>query len=128
MKTPLFIFLFTGTITFSFSQTNTLPASGNVGIGELNPDQKLTVRGSARIDSTLMVRDSVIVDRGAHVGGDLTVDGQTILRGELILKSLLDSTLTDDEVLLIDHNGTVKSGGNLKSLVYSESAYLPCKG
>lgn len=115
------------TTTHSFSQTNTLPASGNVGIGELNPDQKLTVRGSARIDSTLMVKDSMIVDHGAHVGGDLTVDGQTILAGDLILKSLLDSTLTEDGVLLTDTEGKVKSGGNLKSLVYSDVALPPCK-
>lgn len=113
--------------TLSFSQTNILPSSGNVGIGELNPDQKLTVRGSARIDSTLMVKDSMSVDHGAHVGGDLTVDGKTILAGDLILKSLVDSTLTDDEVLLIDTDGKVKSGGNLKSLVYSDVALPPCK-
>ena len=113
--------------THAFSQTNTLPSTGNVGIGELNPDQKLTVRGSARIDSTLMVKDSMSVDHGAHVGGDLTVDGQTILAGDLILRSLLDSTLTDDEVLLIDTDGKVKSGGNLKNLVYSDVALPPCK-
>lgn len=114
--------------TLSFSQTNTLPASGNVGIGELNPDQKLTVRGSARIDSTLMVKDSMVVDRGAHVGGDLTVDGQTILAGDLILKGLLDSTLTDDEVILIDSTGSLKRGGDLKSLVYFPAAEqaMPC--
>lgn len=113
---------------YSYSQTNTLPTSGNVGIGELNPDQKLTVRGSARIDSTLMVKDSMIVDRGAHVGGDLTVDGQTILGGGLILKNLLDSTLTTDEVILIDSTGNLKRGGDLKSLVYAEaqSVSLPC--
>ncbi|TSJ46431.1 hypothetical protein [Fluviicola chungangensis] len=127
MKTPLFILLFTGTIPFSFSQTNTLPASGNVGIGEMNPDQKLTVRGSARIDSTLMVKDSMVVDRGAHVGGDLTVDGQTTLGGDLTLKLLSDSTLEEDGILLIDRNGTVKSGGALKSLVYSDSEFIPCK-
>lgn len=114
--------------TLSFSQTNTLPASGNVGIGELNPDQKLTVRGSARIDSTLMVKDSMVVDRGAHVGGDLTVDGQTILAGDLILKNLLDSTLTDDEVILIDSTGSLKRGGDLKSLVYFPAVEqaMPC--
>lgn len=29
--------------------------------------------------------------------------------------------------LLIDPNGKVKSGGELKSIVYSESTYVPCK-
>jgi hypothetical protein len=121
----IIVFLFS---THAFSQTNTLPSTGNVGIGELNPDQKLTVRGSARIDSTLMVKDSMSVDHGAHVGGDLTVDGQTILAGDLILKNLLDSTLTNDEVILIDSTGSLKRGGDLKSLVYFPAAEqaMPC--
>lgn len=43
----------------SFSQSNSLPTTGNVGIGTTNPCMKLQVNGSARIDSTLMVRDSI---------------------------------------------------------------------
>lgn len=110
-----------------FSQTNTLPTSGNVGIGTTSPAERLTVNGSARIDSTLTVRDSMIVDRDAHIRSDLQVDGNTTLEGDLFLKSLRDSTLADNGVLLVDSSGKVKNGGDLKSLVYSQPALPPCK-
>ena len=128
MKTPLFTLLITGIITCSFSQSNTLPSSGNVGIGTTSPTERLTVNGSARIDSTLTVRDSMVVDRDAHIGSDLRVDGNTTLEGSLTLNALRDSTLEEDAVLLIDENGTVKSAGSsLRSLVYSDSEFIPCK-
>ena len=111
-----------------YSQTNTFPTSGNVGIGTgTAPSAKLQVNGSARIDSTLTVQDSMIVDRDAHIRSDLRVDGNTILGGNLTLSSLRDSTLTDDEVILIDSTGNLKRGGDLKSVVYSESVHVPCK-
>jgi hypothetical protein len=113
--------------TFSFSQTNTLPSSGNVGIGTTSPSVRLTVNGSARIDSTLTVRDSMIVDRDAHIRSDLQVDGKTTLEDDLILKSLRDSTWVDDGVMLVDSTGKVKNGGDLKSLVYTQvTAVMPC--
>lgn len=137
---------------YSYSQTNTLPASGNVGIGTTNPDQKLTVKGSARIDSMLLVKDSMIVNKTAHlksnlkvvgeatfkdnatikkdlkVEGTSTLIGTTIIKeGDLKIKALGDSTLEDDGVLMINANGKVKNGGDLKSLVYSESEFTPCK-
>lgn len=126
---PVFLCLgFLSLTNLSFSQSNTLPSSGNVGIGTTAPSAKLQVNGSARIDSTLMVRDSMIVDRDAHIRSDLQVDGNTTLDGTLKLNSLRDSTLLDDEVILTDSTGKLKRGGGLKSLVYlpvSEQA-MPC--
>lgn len=126
--------------THSFSQTNSIPTSGNVGIGVTSPTTKLQVNGSARIDSTLTVRDSMVVDRTAHIKSDLTVDGKTKLgddlnvvgnvtieTADLTIHSLSDSTLPGDGVLFVDSNGKVKNGGDLKSLVYSDLALPPCK-
>ncbi len=118
------VFFFT---SHAYTQTNTLPSTGNVGIGTTAPSTKLQVNGSARIDSTLTVKDSMIVDSDAHIRSDLQVDGHTTLEKSLKLNGLRDSTLVDDEVILIDSTGKLKRGGDLKSLVYSESEYKPCK-
>lgn len=69
----------------------------------------------------------MIVDRDAHIKSDLQVDGNTTLEGDLLLKSLRDSILSDDGVLLIDSTGKLKNGGDLKSLVYADVALPPCK-
>lgn len=160
MKTNHFVakgFLLLGLSVFagnSHSQTNTLPTSGNVGIGTTSPQARFQVNGSARIDSMLLVKDSMIVNKTTHLKSDLKVvgaatfkanatikqdlkvDGNTTLigttvikQGDLKIKALGDSTLADDGVLLINADGKVKNGGDLKSLVYSDSqsALLPCK-
>lgn len=61
-----------GNAVFSQTETNLLNSSGNIGIGTMSPTNKLSVRGSARIDSTLIV-DSINVLRGARIRGKLLV-------------------------------------------------------
>jgi hypothetical protein len=131
----------------SYSQTNTFPTTGNVGIGTGSaPTAKLQVNGSARIDSMLVVKDSIVVNKTATIKSDLKVVGNTILKsdlkvggqttlvgttvikeGDLKIKSLGDSTLPGDGVLVINAAGKVKNGGDLKSLVYTQvPAAMPC--
>uniref|UniRef100_UPI00261BB26B hypothetical protein n=1 Tax=Fluviicola sp. TaxID=1917219 RepID=UPI00261BB26B len=102
---------------------------------------------SARIDSMLVVKDSLVVNKTATVKSDLKVMGKATIKndlkvagettlvgttvikeGDLKIKALGDSTLAGDGILLINANGKVKNGGDLKSLIYAEtqSAQLPC--
>jgi hypothetical protein len=68
---------------------------GNIGIGSYNPLDKLHLNGSLRLSN-----------------------------GDLKLFNLVDSSLSNDEVLIIDTLGIVKRGGDIKSLVYTESLTL----
>jgi hypothetical protein len=145
-------FMLLGATNQVYSQTNALPASGNVGIGTISPSAKLQVNGSAKIDSMLTVKDSIIVNKTANLKGDLkvvgaatfkdnatikqdlkvegnsTLIGTTVIKeGDFKIKALGDSTLPDDGVLMINANGKVKNGGDLKSLIYSEAQpAMPC--
>jgi len=125
-----------------FSQENEIPETGNVGIGTTNPTEKLDVRGGAKIDSTLTVGDSMVVTSSARVGEDLRVNGNAYIEGNLqvnnelnlsngpvVLNYLLDTEITGPEVLIIDAEGKMKRGGDVKSLVYAEidAEHTPCK-
>lgn len=45
------------------AQENVIHESGNVGIGTTNPEAKLDVKGKVNIDSTLVVKDSVTIEK-----------------------------------------------------------------
>lgn len=52
------------------AQENVLSENGNVGIGTTTPSARLQVAGSARIDSSLVVSDSVTMAASARVEDD----------------------------------------------------------
>lgn len=54
--------------------------NGNIGIGTTNPSVKLDVRGNVKIDSTLLVKDSLSVIHSARMGEDLTVLGNAFFK------------------------------------------------
>ncbi len=65
--------------SWTFSQSNALPPSGNVGIGTTTPTSTLQVNGSTRIDSSLVVKDSVVIHKTTV---DLNRNEQTEVKKE----------------------------------------------
>lgn len=128
MKRKLLIGLLTltGFQSGVIGQENVMDSTGNVGIGTLNPTVKLDVKGSVKIDSTLMVKDSLTVGKNMTVQNDLKIDGDakfknvfvnekfevngtTKLGGELSLTSIASSSNLDGKkILLVDSLGRVK--------------------
>jgi hypothetical protein len=129
-----------------YAQTNTLPSSGNVGIGTTTPSSALQVNGTARIDSSLIVKDSVVINKMARVKSDLKVDGNAVLKadatvkndfkvlgqsnlignvvvkeGDLKVKTLGDTTLQGKGVVLVNANGKLSNGGDIIKAVYKDN-------
>lgn len=75
-----FIFLmgvFLVNVITSYSQTsNTVPSTGNVGLGTPNPDTKLQVCGDVKIDSSLTVKEDIEAKQDIKVDGNVFVSGR----------------------------------------------------
>ena len=152
LRNVFFNLFFVGMANWTFSQSNTLPPSGNVGIGTTTPTSTLQVNGSTRIDSSLVVKDSVVIHKNARIKSDLKVEGNTVLKsdalvkndfkvngntvlvndvvikeGNLKIKSLGDSTLPGKGILLINANGKVINGGDPQELMYSKTVMSPAQ-
>src|SRR5690554_7963152 len=77
---------------------------GKIGVGALQPAEKLHVNGRTRIDSALIVRDSVFIERSTRSDGDLEVGGSiTVNQGALRLKSSIDTSLNENGLLMINN-------------------------
>lgn len=113
----------------AFAQDNTLPTTGNVGIGTLSPSARLDVNGNMKVDSCLHVKDSLLIEDNARIMSDMWVEGETRLdgdtkiEGDLYLPNLaFDSTFTG-KFMLIDANGKLIGGGtanDLGTIIYSK--------
>jgi hypothetical protein len=100
----------------AFSQENVIPENGNVVLGTTPPRARLQVAGSARMDSTLVVNDSVTMSSSARVGADLKVDGDLYLPNIATI-----SHLGTENILVSGANGLVQnfSFPSLTGVVYS---------
>lgn len=100
--------------------TNTVPASGPVGIGTASPisGNQLTVNGNARILSSMTV------------DGVLLIDGQTVMNSIVRMPALAtyaEGVYGDMEIMLIDSVGNVKRGnaGAIMRGLMAEPTPLP---
>lgn len=118
--------LLIGAVNFTFAQQNSIPTNGNVGIGTTNPNAKLDVNGRVKIDSTLVVKDSVTIEKSMRVmeessfegdskftnvdiTGTLKVGGASEFNGTLSLPGTGTTTNTDGRTFLITReNGLVE--------------------
>ncbi len=106
----LFIAIITFTINNSniYSQENTLPVNGNVGIGTMNPSAALDVNGNVHIDSMLMVKDSILIRKNARVLENMTVEGNSIIK--------LDATV--EKELYVEGNAQFKTNVNIDGTLF----------
>lgn len=104
-------------VVFAQAQDNTLPTTGNVGIGTTQPDCRLTVNGNVRIDSTLHIKDSLLIEKTATIAEDVKIEGQLILAN-----TQQDTTLNGNEILVRSGNGQVKKLGvdQISNFLYSK--------
>ncbi len=114
---PLAIFCFSATL---FAQDNTLPTTGNVGVGTLNPTERLEVNGNMRVDSSLIVNDSVRVNKTFRVMDKMFVEGKAVFGDKIVAKenlkvegnTNLEGNLTVDSVFKLP-NTSALSNNNL---------------
>jgi len=81
--------MFSAMSVFSQTQPNALPVNGRIGIGTATPACELDVNGATSIDGTLIVKDSVRLEKKLIVDQDTRIKGKTIIDGNLRAKSNL---------------------------------------
>ncbi len=86
MKKVLIVFTVLCGSHLLFAQDNTLPATGNVGVGTLNPDSRLQVKGNMKVDSCLIVLDSMRIDKTFRAMDNIFVEGDATMEKDAIVK------------------------------------------
>lgn len=127
------IILFSGATFFSFGvfSQNTLPTSGNVGIGTTNPSSDLEVMGETKVEKLVArdtsifekpvkIKDSLYVERKLTVDQDVKIKGQTIMIDNVKAKSdikILGTTKMEGDAFV---DGDFKLKGLSDTLVTDE--------
>lgn len=106
--------ILSGVIALAQNQQNTLPTSGNVGIGTTAPNCKLEVVGEAHVqgrtivDSSLLVKDSVNFERDAKIDGNLSVGGDAYFNQDIRINGIITNPAIADpnEIRFVGVNST----------------------
>lgn len=117
MKKLLLTLGLISSIIFSFSQTiNTIPATGNVGLGTSSPSTKLQVCGDVKIDSSLTVKAQL------DAKSDLKVDGSLYLAGDMFFTSPVQLSSLPLKLASFEPNGQIRGAsiGSITPLLYQE--------
>jgi len=115
------LLILAGSITsLAFGQTNTIPTNGNVGIGTLTPSAKLDVNGQMIVDSLVILKDSLYVQKKMEVEQDMKIKGKSVFNQDGKFKSDLTvvgvARMKDNLIIdgLTKMNGDAKIFGDLK--------------
>ena len=120
MKKITIILCLFGIYSSSNAQENTFESTGNVGVGTLNPTARLEVNGTMKVDSSLIVKDSLITENDARIGEDLKIEGQVFVP-QMDLSEDIESG-----VVIRDNNGQLKllSLPNLMTNAYGSDCFI----
>lgn len=111
---------------------NTLPTSGNVGIGTSSPQCQLEVQGNTDLSGKVVMRDSVNVEGELIIQQNLMIEGSTRNRGDftvlggVYLPRIADTAVVpEDRFLYLSGDGEVKSleKAGLVGLAYDAPAF-----
>jgi len=112
MKTKALFCAFLAFYSISNAQINTLPTSGKVGIGTATPHAALEVKGNVEVDSSIIIKDTLIVEDDARIMHDMRVDGATELEdvkihGTTWMTALQPIDAYDFGILVAKSDGTL---------------------
>lgn len=151
-KIKLLLILLVASTTIFSQNSNTLPSSGNVGVGTTNPTKQLEVIGDTKLEGKVEIKDQVLVKDCMVVNKKLTVDQDVKIKGESVfdgngkfkseLKVLGESIMKDklkvdgeakfNDKIIVDglgkFNGDIKLSGDFIFGNNNRIGYLPSSG